>query len=84
MPRNNRVAKKLKPYNLRIEPIDYEILQKQAEANGIPMNTLLQKIIADFTKDKKITESGQVVFDKINSLPLEEQKAIIKKLSTND
>jgi hypothetical protein len=84
MPRNNRVAKDLKKYNLRIEPTDYEILQQTAEANGIPMNTLLQKIIADFTRDEKVTLKEQLILDEIKSLPLKKQKAIIKELSAND
>jgi len=84
MPRNNRVAKNLKTYNLRIEPSDYEKLQQAAETNGIPMNTLLQQIITDFTKNKTVTIEVEQKMDIIKDLPLQERKAIIKKVLNLD
>jgi len=84
VPRNKRVAKELKTYNLRITPTDYEIIQQQAAANGIPMNTLLQKIIAEFTNSEKVTPKEQKVLDEIKSLPLKKRKAIIKELSADN
>jgi hypothetical protein len=84
LPRNNRVAKEMKTYNLRIKPTDYEIIQQRAEENGIPMNTLLQRIIDDFIKDEKLTSVEQLTLEQIKSLPIKDQKAILKKLSNND
>jgi predicted DNA binding CopG/RHH family protein len=48
MPRNNRVAKELRTYNLRLEPSEYDKIQKNAASKGIPMNTLLQYIIREY------------------------------------
>lgn len=79
MPRNNRVARETKSYKLRLDPDKYDIIQKAAADNGVPMNTLLQAIVAEYTQ--RLTETEQSLFDKIKSLPLEERKAIIKKLS---
>lgn len=84
MPKNNRVAKEYKKYSLRLDPVEYDKVQQIAENKGIPMNALLQQIICDFTKEETLTKKEEIVFDKIKSLPLEEQKAKLKKLSIDD
>lgn len=84
VPRNNRVAKNLKTYNLRIDPTDYDIIQKTAEESGMPMNTLLQKIIEDFISNEQPTPVEQMTLEQIKSLPVKDRKAILKKLSAND
>lgn len=81
MPRNKRVAKDMKAYNLKLEHSDYEKLQEIAEANGLPVSTLLQKIISDFTKNKTVSIEVEDKMDKIKSLPLKERQAAIKKVS---
>jgi predicted DNA-binding ribbon-helix-helix protein len=84
MAKNKRVAKEVIKYSLRIEPETYSNIQKNAEDKGLTMNALLNKIIDDFIKDEKLTSVEQLTLEQIKSLPLKEQKAILKKLSTND
>lgn len=84
MPRNNRVAKEVVKYSLRLDPEAYDRVKELAEEKGMAMNALLQKIIDDFTKDEKPTPVEQMTLEQIKSLPLKEQKAILKKLSAND
>lgn len=84
MPRNKRVAKEVIKYSLRLEPEAYSNIQKNAEYKGMTMNALLNKIIEDFIKDEEPTPIDQLTLEQIKSLPLKEQKAILKELSTND
>ncbi|MBU2701093.1 hypothetical protein Ga0466249_002204 [Sporomusaceae bacterium BoRhaA] len=85
MPKNNRVKKEVKAYNLRLEPAEYEKLRQNANDNGIPMNTLIQAIVAEYnSRNEKLTNKEQSIFDKIKSLPLEERKAILEKLSRGE
>lgn len=84
MPRNKRVAKEVIKYSLRIDPESYSAVQKIAEEKGIAMNALLNKIIDDFTNNEKLTSVEQLTLEQIKSLPVKDQKAILKKLSAND
>jgi hypothetical protein len=55
MPPNKRVAKPMKVYNLNLEQADFDALQDIAGNNGLPVSTLLRKIISDFTKNKTVS-----------------------------
>ena len=84
MARNKRVAKEVIKYSLRIDPETYSKVQKIAEVKGIAMNALLQQVIDDFTKGEELTSIEELTLEQIKSLPLQERKAIIKKLSAGD
>jgi len=46
----------MKTYNLRLEPSEYDKVQKAASDMEIPMNTLLQRIIKGFNSSRKTLE----------------------------
>jgi hypothetical protein len=80
-----KLSEKTKDVGLRISPDLHEKLKESALKNRRSINSeIIIALEMMFSKDEKLTESEQTLFEKIKSLPLEERKAIIKKLSGGD
>jgi SpoVK/Ycf46/Vps4 family AAA+-type ATPase len=78
-------------YTIRLPQEMHSEIEKSAKENRRSLNnemlTIFDNFINELRKSKiseVLTEEEQVIFDKIKSLPLDEQKAILKKLSTTD